>query len=92
MRAACRQSRALSILSYSYSASAPNLDPVAFKEAALAHLRNVAACLLNQVPLSCCRPRLSRKKERKKTDNPREGWEDDAFPKERKKTDNPNEG
>ena len=36
-------------------------------------------------------PRICRteakKKERKKTDNPREGWE-----KERKKTDNPREG
>ena len=30
------------ILSYSSSASAPNLDPIAFKEAALARLRNVA--------------------------------------------------
>ena len=30
------------ILSYSSSASAPNLDPFAFKEAALARLRNVA--------------------------------------------------
>ena len=29
------------ILSYSSSASAPNLDPIAFKEAALARLRNV---------------------------------------------------
>ena len=31
-----------------------------------------------------------KKKERKKTDNPREGWEDKK--KERKKTDNPREG
>ena len=30
------------ILSYSSSASAPNLDPIAFKEAALARLRNAA--------------------------------------------------
>ena len=31
------------------------------------------------------------KKERKKTDNPREGWEDGVL-KERKKTANPREG
>ena len=30
------------ILSYSSSASAPNLDPIAFKDAALARLRDVA--------------------------------------------------
>ena len=33
------------ILSYSSSASAPNLDPIAFKEAALARLRNAGLCL-----------------------------------------------
>jgi len=36
------QAIAGAILSYSSSASAPNLDPIAFKEAALARLRNVA--------------------------------------------------
>ena len=47
--------------------------------------------------------RIVRKKERKKTDNPREGWEDGTPPphrdfkgwerkKERKKTDNPRDG
>ena len=37
-----RQPIVIAILSYSSSASAPNLDPIAFKEAALARLRNVA--------------------------------------------------
>ena len=40
--AACRQAITGAILSYSSSASAPNLDPIAFKEAALARLRTVA--------------------------------------------------
>ena len=37
------------ILSYSSSASAPNLDPIAFKEAALARLR-MWRCLLSPAP------------------------------------------
>ena len=52
-------------LSYSSSATAPNLEPIAFKEAALARLRNVAVSFESGAARSTLAVVL---KDRKKTD------------------------